>query len=75
VASERALIPALAPALDGVCDHSISGDVVFSNKALFRRFIDRVANQGDLGVIHGLMPPDFVENQDLPAGAPQGRDV
>ena len=21
-----------------------------------------------------MMPPDFIENQDLPAGAPQGRD-
>jgi steroid delta-isomerase-like uncharacterized protein len=44
------------------------------NKALFRRFIEQVANQGDLSVIHEMMPPDFIENQDLPAGAPQGRD-
>ena len=44
------------------------------NKALFRRFMQRVANQGDLSVIHQMMPPDFVENQELPAGAPQGRD-
>lgn len=44
------------------------------NKALFRRFIDRVANQGDLSVIHELLPPNFIENQDLPAGASQGWD-
>jgi steroid delta-isomerase-like uncharacterized protein len=44
------------------------------NKALFRRFIEQVANQGDLSVIHQMMPPDFIENQELPAGAPQGRD-
>ena len=44
------------------------------NKALLRRFIEQVANKGDLSVIHELMPPDFVENQELPAGAPQGRD-
>ena len=44
------------------------------NKALFRRFIEQVANQGDLSAIHEMMPPDFIENKDLPAGAPQGRD-
>jgi len=44
------------------------------NKALFRRFMEQVANQGDLSVIHELMPADFIENQELPAGAPQGRD-
>jgi steroid delta-isomerase-like uncharacterized protein len=44
------------------------------NKALFRRFIEQVANKGDLSVIHEMMPPDFIENQELPAGAPQGRD-
>jgi len=44
------------------------------NKALFRRFIEQVANQGDLSVIHELMPPDYIENQELPDGAPEGRD-
>ena len=34
VASERALLPALAATLDGVCDHLIGGDVV----VLFRMF-------------------------------------
>ena len=29
------------------------------NKALFRRFMQRVANQGDLSVIHQMMPPDY----------------
>jgi len=28
------------------------------NKALFRRFMEQVANQGDLSVIHQMMPPE-----------------
>jgi predicted ester cyclase len=44
------------------------------NKALFRRFVEQVANQGDLSVVDELLIPTFVEHEVLPPGTPSGRD-
>jgi steroid delta-isomerase-like uncharacterized protein len=43
-----------------------------ANKALFRRFIEEVANQGNLAMIDEVMNPDFVEHEELPPGTPAG---
>jgi predicted ester cyclase len=45
-----------------------------TNKALFRRFMEEVANRGNLGVIDEFMVPDFEEHEELPPGAPAGRE-
>ncbi len=45
---------------------------VEENKALFRRLIEEVANQGNLAAIDELVAPDFVEHEELPPGIPPG---
>ena len=40
------------------------------NKALFRRFMDELANKGNLGIVDELVAPDFVEHEPLPPAAP-----
>jgi predicted ester cyclase len=43
-----------------------------TNKALFHRFLEEVANQGRLEVIDQLLAPDFVDHEELPPGVPAG---
>ncbi len=43
-----------------------------ANKALARRFIEEVANAGNLAVIDELVTPDFIEHEALPPGVPPG---
>jgi predicted ester cyclase len=45
------------------------------NKALFNRFMNEVANKGNLTAIDELMSPDFVEHEELPPGTPPGREA
>jgi predicted ester cyclase len=45
------------------------------NKALFRRFMEEVANNKNLGAIDELMATDFVEHEQLPPGTPPGREA
>lgn len=40
------------------------------NKALYRRFIQEVVNQGVLAAVDELMAPDLVEDEELPPGLP-----
>jgi steroid delta-isomerase-like uncharacterized protein len=44
------------------------------NKALFRRFAEQLATQGNLSVIDELVAPDFVEHEQLPPGVPASRE-
>jgi steroid delta-isomerase-like uncharacterized protein len=44
------------------------------NKALFRRFVEEVFNQGDVSLIDELLTPNFVEREVLPPGTPSGRE-
>ena len=45
------------------------------NKALFRRMFEEVINQGNISLIDELVAPDFVEHEELPPGAPAGREA
>jgi predicted ester cyclase len=45
-----------------------------ANKALFRRFMEEVANQGHLAAVDELMAPDFTEHEAMPPGTPPGRE-
>ena len=42
------------------------------NKTLFRRFIEEVANNGNLAAIDELVAPSFVEHEELPPDIPPG---
>ena len=42
------------------------------NKALVRRLVEEVINQGNVSVIDELAMPDFVEHEELPPGIPPG---
>jgi steroid delta-isomerase-like uncharacterized protein len=44
------------------------------NKALFRRFAEQLATQGNLSVIDEMVSPDFVEHEQLPPGVPASRE-
>jgi steroid delta-isomerase-like uncharacterized protein len=44
------------------------------NKALFRRFAEQLATQGNLSVIDELVALDFVEHEPLPPGVPASRE-
>ena len=44
------------------------------NKALFRRFMDEIADKKNLGAIDEFMATDFVEHEQLPPGTPAGRE-
>jgi steroid delta-isomerase-like uncharacterized protein len=43
-------------------------------KALFRRFVDEVMNQGKLATIDELFAPDFVGHVQLPPAPPMNRE-
>ena len=44
------------------------------NKALVRRLVEEVINQGNIRVIDELLIPDFIEHEELPPGIPPGRE-
>jgi len=43
-------------------------------KALVRRFIDEVMNQGNIAAIDELLAPDFAEHEEIPPGIPRNRE-
>ena len=45
------------------------------NKALARRLVGEVINQGNISVVDELLNPDFVEHEELPPGIPPGREA
>ena len=45
------------------------------NKALARRLVEEVFNQGNMSVIDELLSPDFVEHEQLPPEMPPGREA
>ena len=45
------------------------------NKALVRRLVEEVINQGNVSVVDELLIPDFVEHEELPPGIPPGREA
>lgn len=47
---------------------------VEQNKALFRRLVEEVFNQGNVSIIDELLAPNFVEREVLPPGTPGGRE-
>ena len=47
---------------------------VETNTALFRRFMEEVANRGNLAAVDEVMAPDFTEHEVLPPGTPPGRE-
>jgi steroid delta-isomerase-like uncharacterized protein len=44
------------------------------NKALVRRLLDEMNNQGNITIIDELVAPDFVEHEANPPGIPQDRE-
>jgi steroid delta-isomerase-like uncharacterized protein len=44
------------------------------NKAVARRLIEDVFNQGDISLVDELIAPDFVEHEEMPPGTPSGRE-
>ena len=44
------------------------------NKALVRRLVDEVFNQGDMAAADAVLAADFVEHEELPPGTPPGRE-
>ncbi len=42
------------------------------NKALVRRLVEEVINQGNIRVVDELAAPNFVEHEELPPGVPPG---
>jgi len=44
------------------------------NKALVRRLVEEVLNQGDISVLDEIVALDFIENEELPPGMPPGRE-
>jgi steroid delta-isomerase-like uncharacterized protein len=47
---------------------------VVENKAIFRRFVDEVMNQGKLSTIDELFAPEFVGHINLPPVPPMNRE-
>jgi hypothetical protein len=47
---------------------------IAENKAIFRRFVDEVMNQGKIAAIDELTAPDLVEHKQLPPGVPTNRE-
>ena len=45
------------------------------NKALARRLVEEVFNQGNMSVIDELLSPDFVDHEQLPPEMPPGREA
>ena len=44
------------------------------NKALIVRFVEELFNRGNMGVVDEIFAPDFIENEQLPPGIPEGRE-
>ncbi len=44
------------------------------DKALIRRFVEELFNQGNMGIVGEIFAPDFVEREQLPPGLPEGRE-
>jgi len=44
------------------------------DKALIRRFIEELFNQGNMSLADEILAPNFVENEQLPPGIPNGRE-
>lgn len=44
------------------------------NKALVRRLIEEIFNQGNINLADEVFAPDFVEHEQLPPGIPDGRE-
>ena len=44
------------------------------NKALARRLVEEMINQGNINLANELVIPDFVEHEELPPGMPSGRE-
>src|SRR5688572_11034303 len=45
------------------------------NKALVRKLVEDVINQGNISMIDEFLIPDFVEHEELPPGIPPGREA
>lgn len=80
----KRLLPLLLAAAAGACAHPahsplrthLTQEAVMmdleQNRALFRRFTERIVNEGDLGAADELLAPDFVTHEELPPGIPSG---
>ncbi len=44
------------------------------DKALIRRFIEELFNQGNLAIVGEIVAPGFIEREQLPPGLPEGRE-
>jgi steroid delta-isomerase-like uncharacterized protein len=44
------------------------------DKALVRRFVEEIFNQGNMRLADEIVAPDFVEHEQLPPGIPNGRE-
>jgi steroid delta-isomerase-like uncharacterized protein len=44
------------------------------NKALVRQMVEEIFNRGNMSRADEFLSPDFVENEELPPGIPQGRE-
>jgi hypothetical protein len=44
------------------------------DKALIRRFIEELFNQGNSRIVGEIVAPDFVEREQLPPRLPEGRE-
>ena len=44
------------------------------DKALIRRFIEEIFNQGNMNLADEILAPDFVEHEQLPPGIPNDRE-
>ena len=44
------------------------------DKALIRRFVEELFNQGNTRLADEILAPDFVEHEQLPPGIPNGRE-
>ena len=44
------------------------------NKAVFRRLVEEILNQGNVSLFDELVAPDFIEHEELPPGIPEGRE-
>lgn len=44
------------------------------NKALVRRFIEEIFNQGNMPAVDEILAPGFVEHEELPPGIPRDRE-
>ena len=47
---------------------------VEQNKAIARRLVEEVFNQGNVGLADEIMAADFVEHEEMPPGTPPGRE-